>query len=210
MQSHSEHNNEWLVVLGRMHPPEITGALALFPFVERLLSDSPLAIRFRSKYNILVVPNINPDGVQAGNWRHNMNGVDLNRDWNQLQQPEVTAVHKYLQSLISTGNVMSMGIDFHSTKSDVFYTMPADYGLKRPQLVNNWVESLNGKYQGYKIIQKPGSNPDKGVFKQYFADNYNVHGVTYEMGDNTDREFISTFASDAADSLMETMLRNSE
>ena len=39
-----------------------------------------------------VVPLANPDGVEQGHWRHNAQGVDLNRDWDRFQQPETRAL----------------------------------------------------------------------------------------------------------------------
>ena len=210
LESKTTDNNKWLVVLGRMHPPELTGALALFPFVETLLSDSDVAKQFRSEYNIFIAPNINPDGVELGNWRHNVNGVDLNRDWNKFKQPEVIAIDSYLKQLVADGAKMSMAIDFHSTHRDIFYTMPNDYGVAQRYLVNNWLNSLDKQHPDFKVIQKPGNNPDLGVFKQYFADNFNVHAITYEMGDNTDRAFIKELAADAANELMRTMMKDNE
>ncbi|WP_153886390.1 M14 family metallopeptidase [Aliiglaciecola lipolytica] len=210
IESIKSDNNKWLVLLGRMHPPEITGALALFPFVETVLADTKLAKQFRSQFNILIVPNINPDGVEIGNWRHNANGVDLNRDWKTFAQPEVSAIHEYLQQIVKSGATLNMAVDFHSTRYDVFYTMPSDYGVKQPYLVNNWLNSLDAKYADFSVIQKTGNNPGKGVFKQYFADFYQAHAITYEMGDNTDRTFIKKLASDAANTLMETMLQDNK
>lgn len=197
---------EWLVVLGRQHPPEITGALALLPFTETLLSDLPLAKTFRERFNIVVFPNLNPDGVYMGNWRHNANGVDLNRDWKTFAQKEVVTVHNYLQNLVAQGEKIAFGVDFHSTHKEIFYTMPSDYGVEKPLLVDKWLTALDKQYPNFSVIQKPGNNPDKGVSKQYFADVYKVHAITYEMGDRTDRQFIFDLAQDAAITLMETLL----
>ncbi|WDE09560.1 M14 family metallopeptidase [Thalassomonas haliotis] len=201
---------EWLVVLGRQHPPELTGALAMFPFTETLLGVSPLALRFRQRFNILVVPNLNPDGVYLGNWRHNANGVDLNRDWKNFQQPEPSAVNDYLTTLVADKQKIAMAVDFHSTHKDIFYSMPHDYGVENPQLVNFWLDALQqaiaGEYPDFQVIQKPGNNPNRGVFKQYIADKYQVHAITYEMGDDTDRGFIDKLAVKAANTLMTTML----
>lgn len=210
IESTNTDNKELVVILGRMHPPELTGAIALFPFVQTLFSDSPLAKQFRQRFAILVVPNLNPDGVYLGNWRHNANGVDLNRQWKTFAEPEVSAVHNYLTKLTQAGKKISMAVDFHSTHKDIFYTMPADYGVEQPFVVRNWLNSLDALYPDFKVIQKPGNNPDKGVFKQYIADQFNVHAITYEMGDNTDRAFIHKLAIDAANTFMQTQLQNND
>ena len=201
-----DQGNEWLVVLGRQHPPEITGALAIFPFTDTLLADTPLAQQFRQRFNILVIPNVNPDGVYLGNWRHNANGADLNRDWGKFKQPEVASIHNYLAKLVAQGQKLSMAVDFHSTKRDIFYTMPLDPQRPNPGLVTDWLSDLDKLYNDFEVIQKPGHNPDSGVFKQYFSDSYNAHAITYEMGDNSDRTFIDDFAKNAARSLMKNLL----
>ncbi|MCG7532152.1 M14 family metallopeptidase [Psychrobium sp. MM17-31] len=205
LEASSKGNDEWLVILGRMHPPEVTGALALFPFVDNLVGER--GVEFRKRYNILVVPNLNPDGVAHGNWRHNANGVDLNRDWKKFAQVESRLVRDKLQAIVNAGGKIRFAADFHSTYKDVFYTMPSDYGLKPPHFVEKWLERLaKVTPQGFTVFGKPGSNPNKGVFKQYIADTFGVHAITYEMGDNTDRVMIDTVAKDASDTLMAKML----
>lgn len=198
--------NEWVIVLGRMHPPEITGALALFPFSETLLLDQKIGNAFRQRFNLLIVPNLNPDGVEHGHWRHNINGVDLNRDWVKLQQKESGSVHQALQDIVKQGGKIVFAVDFHSTRKDVFYTMPSDYGAKPAQLVNQWLKMLDQQTPDFAVEIKPGSSPGRGVFKQYVADTYGVHAVTYEMGDNTDRKQIKQVAKQAAETLMQILL----
>ncbi len=207
-----EHRNkeakEWLVILGRQHPPEVTGALALFSFVETLLSTSKLSQNYLKKYNILVIPNINPDGVHAGNWRHNANGLDLNRDWNQFSQVETSLINNYLQQLVKQGGKIKFAVDFHSTHKDIFYSMPVDYGVEDPYFVRHWLGALDYLMPKFDVVIKPGNNPGLGVSKQYFSDHYGVHAITYEMGDNTDRIKIKRIAFNAANLLMSTMLSN--
>ncbi|WP_085300002.1 M14 family metallopeptidase [Cognaticolwellia mytili] len=205
IESHS-NSKEWLVILGRLHPPEITGALALFPFVETLLANNSFADSFRQKYNLLIIPNLNPDGVAMGNWRHNANGVDLNRDWITFKQPETQQVHQYLQGLVADGQKIKFAVDFHSTQHDVFYTMPVDYGVEDRYFVKHWLGALDKAMPNFEVVQKPGNRPNNGVSKQYFADNYNVHAITYEMGDETNRDNIDIIANNAAVLLMKTLM----
>lgn len=209
IESHSD-SKEWLVILGRLHPPEVTGALALFPFVEMLLANNELADKFRQKYNLLIIPNLNPDGVAMGNWRHNANGVDLNRDWITFKQPETQQVHQYLQRLVADGQKIKFAIDFHSTQHDVFYTMPVDYGVEERYFVKHWLAALNKTMPNFDVVQKPGNRPNNGVSKQYFADNYQVHAITYEMGDETNRDNINVIANNAAVLLMQTLMSDTD
>jgi len=199
-------NKEWLILLGRMHPPEVTGALAMIPFVENVLADSEQAAKFRRRFNILVVPNLNPDGVALGNWRHNANGVDLNRDWKHFKQIEARLVRDKLQAITARGDNIVFAADFHSTHKDIFYTMPVSYGLNPPSLVKEWLDQLSDTAKPFVVRQQPGNNPDKGVFKQYIADTYQVHAITYEMGDNTNRGVIKAIAKQASDGLMDKLL----
>ena len=206
LESRQADNKEWLVILGRQHPPEITGALALFPFVETLISGSEMSKQYLQKYNILVIPNINPDGVHAGNWRHNANGLDLNRDWNKFSQVETRIINDYLQGLVAQGDKITFAIDFHSTKRDIFYSMPVHYGVEKPYFVRHWLGHLDEQMPDFEVKIKPGNNPGLGVSKQYFSDQFGVHAITYEMGDNTNRDEIKRIAYNAANSLMFNML----
>jgi len=57
-----------LVSIGRQHPPEVPGAtIAMMSFVEVILADTEIAKSFREKFEVLVFPLLNPDGVDAGN-----------------------------------------------------------------------------------------------------------------------------------------------
>ncbi len=206
IEQRHENAKQWLVILGRQHPPEITGALALFPFVETLLSNSELSKNYLEKYNVLVIPNINPDGVHAGNWRHNANGLDLNRDWIDFSQVETRLINDYLQGLVAQGDKIAFAVDFHSTKHDVFYSMPVDYGVEKPYFVQHWLGDLDKKMPNFDVVVKPGNKPNLGVSKQYFSDKYGVHAITYEMGDNTDRKKIKRIAFNSANLLMTNML----
>ena len=83
-------------IISRQHPPEVAGTMALQAFVERLCAKELLARQYRKAFTTVVVPLMNPDGVMQGHWRHNNNGVDLNRDWRLFAQPETRQVRDAL------------------------------------------------------------------------------------------------------------------
>jgi hypothetical protein len=208
--SHQTNNTEWLLILGRQHPPEITGALALISFVNELAQTSQTNQAFLERFNVLIIPNLNPDGVAAGNWRHNSKGVDLNRDWGKFTQVETALVKAKLDSLIKGSQRLVFALDFHSTQQDVFYTMPTDYPVAPALFVNEWLDKLKSQsVSSFVVRPKPGLSPGRGVFKQYIADEHKIHAVTFELGDNTQRELIDQVAKISAQTLVEKMLSTS-
>lgn len=201
----TQGNTEWLVLIGRQHPPELTGAMALRAFVAEVFSGSALSKQFLARYNVLLAPNLNPDGVALGNWRHSTGGGDLNRDWFDRTQPETTAVHNYLQAIVNSGEQLVYGVDFHSTWHNIYYTIPADYLEHESNFSAEWLQRLAAAVP-YEVEEKAGTSPGRGIFKQYMADVYGIHSVTYEVGDETDRNEIAVTAQAAAKVLMQYML----
>lgn len=202
----AQPGNPWLLLIGRQHPPEVTGAQAFFYFADRLLANEPLAIQFRSRFNILMVPNMNPDGVAQGHWRHNNNGIDLNRDWHDFSQPETLAVLTALNQRLQKPEDLVFALDFHSTNRNVFYSMPVEKGLSNPELTKRWLGNTASRLPDYVLEEVAGDFPENGVFKQFIADYYGTHAVTYEVGDNTTQEEISDTAVIGAEEMMRLLL----
>lgn len=205
LQKVSQGNSEWLILIGRQHPPELTGAMALRAFVAEVFSGSELSQAFLQRYNVLLAPNLNPDGVDLGNWRHSTGGGDLNRDWFERSQPETEAVHNYLQGIVNKGERLVYGVDFHSTWRNVYYTIPTDYLNSEAHFSQDWLKRLAAAVP-YVVEEKAGTSPGRGIFKQYMADVHGIHSVTYEVGDETDRDEIRDTAQAAARVLMSYML----
>ena len=90
-----KNSKNMMLVISRQHPPEVTGYFAMQAFVKEIADDSKLSKKFRKDWTIYVVPLMNPDGVDNGQWRHNAGGIDLNRDWAAFNQPETTAVKDF-------------------------------------------------------------------------------------------------------------------
>lgn len=71
----------------QMHGNESTTTKALFDFLNLLQSGSDLASEFLSQFTFCCLPMLNPDGAHAYT-RVNANEIDLNRDSQDLTQPE--------------------------------------------------------------------------------------------------------------------------
>lgn len=198
-----QSDSKIMIVIGRLHPPEVTGQFALQAFVESLCVDSEIARKFRKEYTVYVVPMMNPDGVDNGHWRHNTGGIDLNRDWEDFNQPETQIVRDFLRKkLTGTQRKLYFGIDFHSTWDDIFYTNITEKPTNMDGLINRWFESLEKVIPDYKVNAR-GSKPASGVIsKAFFNREFNAEALVYEVGDNTSRAFTTLKSKTAAESLM--------
>jgi len=196
-----------LLLLGRQHPPETTGALALISFVERLFEDDALATRFRNEVGLLLYPLINPDGVDKGHWRHNVQGKDLNREWGPFSQPENRTINSDVaQWLERHGSQLIKSIDFHSTYYEVFYTQPDQSASTMPDLLGDWLADfevlMRSQFDDFDIRRQVSENPQVNAAKHYFFAQYGISSTTLEIGDETDRDFIAAYGRAAAESFM--------
>lgn len=198
---------EFVLMIGRQHPPEVTGAIAMQTFIDTVLGDSELAQRFRQRFKLGIVPLLNPDGVAAGHWRHNVNGVDLNRDWGPFTQPESTAVIRWVQQQESDGRTLRLMLDFHSTFEDLFYTQPRV--TDPPDFASLWLDASAQRLPDFPF--KHAANPvsEQPNAKNYFYKSRGIPAVTYESGDETMREMLEESAAIFAEEMMKVMLATS-
>ena len=197
-----------LVIVGRQHPPEVPGGtIAMQAFVERILEKDSLATAFRDQFEILVFPLLNPDGVDMGNWRHNANGVDLNRDWQDFTQPETRAVRDWLKKP-SDGieRHYSFGIDFHTSYNGPYLlVLDTIHSAPRPPLVDNWIKEMASSWPEELDIRPRAQ--DLPYCYNWFINELGAEAVTYEEGDEIDRVVIKKRAAAYATSLMKTLIK---
>lgn len=196
-------DSKMMIVIGRLHPPEVTGTMALQSFVETLCADSETARQFRKEYTVFVVPIMNPDGVDNGHWRHNTGGIDLNRDWADFNQPETQIVRDFLRKkLNNTGRKLYFGIDFHSTWDDIFYTNITEKPTNLDGLIKRWFEELEKAIRDYQVNARPSKIATSVISKGFFNKEFNAEALVYEVGDNTSRDFTALKSRIAAEKLM--------
>ena len=198
---------EQVLLVGRQHPPEVTGALAFFPFVETLLGDSEMARHFRERFQVTAVPLLNPDGVMRGHWRHNTGGVDLNRDWGPFTQPETQLMRNVMDQMAANpGQELRLLLDFHSTGRDIFYTIPDDLPTEPAMFTAKWLERYQELMPDYEVVRDARHTIGRPISKAYGFDTYGIPAITFEIGDETDRELIKRIGKQSAIAMMETML----
>jgi len=195
-----------VVILSRQHPPEVSGYLAMQSFVEEVLKENRLQKDFRSKYRILVFPLLNPDGVDLGHWRHNAGGIDLNRDWAYYKQEEVKTIVNTIVNIASESkSKVILGLDFHSTQEDLYYSFSDDMHSDIYPFKDYWIGAIDNAIPNYIPDDQPFplSQP---ISKGWFYMQFNAESLTYEIGDETPRDFIKLKAEVAAREMMKLLI----
>ncbi|KAB1158059.1 M14 family metallopeptidase [Flavobacterium luteum] len=82
----------------QMHGNESTTTKALFDFLNLLQSDSELANDLLNHFTFYCLPMVNPDGATLYT-RENANQIDLNRDAQNLTQPESVVLRAYFNKV---------------------------------------------------------------------------------------------------------------
>ena len=191
-----------IVILGRQHPPEVTGNDALEPFLRSLAQAFASGDPSTAGYQVLAVPMLNPDGVERGHWRANRGGVDLNRDWGPFTQPETRAVRDTLAGL--PGGIRPvLVLDFHSTWKNLFYVQGDEATLGQRKFVADWLGGKEAAFAGYPMTIEPSNaNPGSGTSKNWFHATYGIPAITYEVGDDTPQAATAAAARALAGSLL--------
>ncbi len=199
-------NKDLIVILSRQHPPEVSGYLAMQSFVKELLANSRLSSDFRKKYRILIFPLINPDGVDLGHWRHNANGIDLNRDWAFYRQIEIKTITKYIvNGARKSKNKVILGLDFHSTQEDLYYSFTDDIRSVIYPFKDYWIGAIDCALPNYTPDDQPYAI-SQPISKAWFFKQFNAESITYESGDETPRDFVALKAQIAAREMMKLLI----
>lgn len=201
---------EYILLLGRQHPPEITGALAMRAFVATVLAHTELATQFRESYGVVVIPFLNPDGVALGHWRNNAGGIDLNRDWGPFTQPETRLVRDWLQERDARGDIIRLMLDFHSTRENLFYAQADSEPTNPDGFTQEWVSRAIERLPDFEFRQENNENSGQANTKNYFHSRYGIPAITYELGDETERSMVAESSRVFAEEMMRLLLELKE
>ena len=105
-------------VRARAHPWESGSSWVAQGLIQRLLKDDEDARKFLAQYVVYVLPMANKDGVARGMTRFNVNGKDLNRNWDKPADgtlvPENAALERWLEAMIAAGRGPHLAIELHN------------------------------------------------------------------------------------------------
>jgi predicted deacylase len=153
---------------------------------------------------------MNPDGVANGHARHNAGLTDINRDWGPFTQPETQSIAAVLDQLDERGIQPRLMLDFHATKMTptmIFYTQVPEDDTDPRLFATNWMGQVAERTGEFEFTHDP--RPPSGLdnTKNYFFSRYGIPAITYEIGDETDRQAIHDHTPAFAEEMMRVMLQ---
>ncbi|KRX00139.1 hypothetical protein PPERSA_10638 [Pseudocohnilembus persalinus] len=106
-----------VILTARQHPGESAGSVMMEGILD-LLTDpnDPVSEFLRRNCVFKVIPMLNPDGVIHGNYRCNMAGVDLNRQWDVTDKD--STARQALYYMLETSNIYTFEASFYGYKVD--------------------------------------------------------------------------------------------
>tara|TARA_R100001369_G_scaffold33639_1_gene58738 strand:- start:122 stop:532 length:411 start_codon:yes stop_codon:yes gene_type:complete len=115
-----------------------------------------MAKDFKAQYTTYVIPLVNLDGFDNGHWRHNLGGVDLNRDWKDLNQPENSAIRDFLShTLKASAGKYFFAIDFYSTWENMFYITNSNKESNMLGLISLSLDAVGKELVNYEPNIRP-------------------------------------------------------
>jgi hypothetical protein len=102
----------------RAHPWESGGNWIVEGLIHRLLQDDDLARKYLDRYCVYILPMANKDGVARGRTRFNLQGKDLNRNWDKPADPRLCpenyVLEQWLEGMIRAGQAPQLALELHN------------------------------------------------------------------------------------------------
>ncbi len=175
-------------VVARQHPAEVGGSFMAEGYLRWALGDSPAADSFRTKGILYMIPFMNPDGVQRGNYRMNTAGLNLNRVWDNadpVTAPTVVAAEEAMFDYTDTGGAIRFFADFHAhstlRKNFFYYNNTSTSNPDMLTDMEDFMRTLTGLNPDFttngSVLSSPG-NP--GIAWAWSYVTFGMHSVTFE------------------------------
>ena len=170
----------------RAHPWESGGNWIVEGLVSRLLKGDEDARRFLDRYCVYIMPMANKDGVALGRTRFNFQGKDLNRDWNQPADPQLSpenaALEKWLEDMIAKGQAPHLALELHNDGSGRLHiSRPPVPTLDRYLKRMATLEELLRKHTWFTEGSTAPAFRNSGTLGEGWLQRYGIDAVVHEF-----------------------------
>ena len=125
-----EKDKKTIWLMFRQHAWETGSSWACDGAVRFLLSEDAQAAQIRNRVIYKIFPMADPDGVAHGGVRFNVNGYDLNRNWdtpNAKTMPEIWGQRQAVLNWVDAGHHVDLFISLHNDETPEYIEGPAAF-----------------------------------------------------------------------------------
>ncbi len=178
-----------LFIVARQHGTEMAGTEAMMAIINYLVrSNAPSDIALLQRLTFAIVPVANPDGFVSDS-RGNRAGVDLNRDWASLTQPETQAIDWCFRLWQPQAFIDCHELPAESARGayqeNFLETIAEDPGLRRD--MTQWCSNLSLNVRQYEVaygcrlnVFYDGRGSDVRLSHRHFGLGYQVPSFLFE------------------------------
>lgn len=173
----------------RAHPWEAGGNWVVDGFIRRLLKDDEEARRFLQSYCAYVLPLANKDGVANGRTRFNLQGKDLNRNWDKPSDPKTApenyALEQWLERMIAAGQAPHLALELHNDGRGLLHiSRPPVPELPRYLERMELLEKLLRQHTWFTEGSTKEDFRNSGTLGDGWLERYHVDAVVHEFNCN--------------------------
>ena len=181
-----EHAPYRVFIRARAHPWEPGGNWVVQGLIQRLLKGDDQAKKFLQRYCLYVMPMANKDGVARGGTRFNLQGKDLNRNWDKPADPQLApenyALEKWLEKMIRAGQPPHLALELHNDGSGLLHvSRPAVAGLQRHVERMATLETLLRKHTWFTEGSSKPSFHNSGTLGDGWLERYGIDAAVHEF-----------------------------
>jgi hypothetical protein len=180
-----------VIIRARAHPWEPGGSWVVEGLINKFIGED--SKKWKETFCIFIMPMANMDGVARGMTRFNTAGMDLNRKWDKISDPELCpekyALEKFIEELISKGIKPSLGIDIHNddagginlathSKDDTLFIKKMKYFEKLMREKTLFSEEVKYSWEN------PGAPDSFVLFENGLYRRFGIEAVVWELNAN--------------------------
>ncbi len=175
----------------RSHPWESGSNWVVEGLIGRLLKSDGEAKKCLQRYCLWVLPMANKDGVARGWTRFNVQGKDLNRNWDKPADaalaPENAAVEKWVEAMIAGGRRPDLAIDLHNDGSGLLHVSRPETGSPQTEQYLARMERLEKLLRGNTWFTEgstKGNFRNPGTIGEGLLARYGITACIHELNCN--------------------------
>ena len=173
----------------RAHPWESGGNWVVEGLIRQLLEGEAGAGKFPGRYCVYILPLANKDGVALGRTRFNLQGKDLNRNWDQPADPELApenaALERWLDGMIRAGQRPHLALELHNDGGGLLHvSRPAVADLERHLERMKTLEELLRRHTWFTEGSTQATFRNPGSLGDGWLERFGIDAAVHEFNGN--------------------------